>query len=271
MRAVPRQSLRARSKCESAPGPPGAPGTVAAMVRTCVDGVVGEGHRRARDRDVERDVRPVRHPALAVVLVPALVDRDLPLVRALRQRRRLERVDPVAVGVLQPGAEAARIPVARAAELGLEASRRDGDDRAPVVRGPVALVVVVELDARPRREVERDVRAVGLRVSAVVLVPRVVERGLVLEAARRERERPLPDVVARVVRQMGRRALRLPVTGTAELRLQRAGDRHGGGGRSMRRGRRRKQHERRGEHEQHPAKAPHSGRSNRTGDPPPPV
>ena len=148
--------------------------------------VVGESHLRARDRNVEHDVRPVRDPALAVVLVPALVDRDLPLVRALRQRRRLERVDPVAVGVLQPGAEAARIPVGRTAELGLKASRGDGDDRAPVVRAPVALVVVVELDTRRRGEVERDVRAVCLRVSAVVLVPRVVEGGLVLEAARRK-------------------------------------------------------------------------------------
>ena len=37
LRAVPRQSLRARSKCESAPGKPGAPGGVAtATVSTCV-------------------------------------------------------------------------------------------------------------------------------------------------------------------------------------------------------------------------------------------
>ena len=75
--------------------------------------VVGEGDLRAVGRDVEGDVRPVRDAVGAVVLVKALVDRDLGLVRAGRQRGRLERVDAVAVDVLQPGPEAARIPVAR--------------------------------------------------------------------------------------------------------------------------------------------------------------
>ena len=185
LRAVPRQSLRARSKCESAPGPSGAPGRDRGDDRENVRRrVVGEGDLRVVDRDGERDVRPARDAALAVVLVPALVDRDLRLVGARGQRRRLEGVDPVAVGVLEPGAEAARIPVARAAELGLEASGRDRDHRALVVGDPVALVVVVELDARARGEVERDVGAVLLGVEAVVLGPRVVQRGLVLVARR---------------------------------------------------------------------------------------
>ena len=150
--------------------------------------VVGERDRRVVDRDGERDVRPARDAALTVVLVPGLVDRHLRLVRALGQRRRHEGVDPVAVRILEPGAEAARIPVARAAELGLEASRRDGDHGGLVVRRPVALVVVVELDARRRGQRERDVGAVLLGVKAVVLGPRVVQRGLVLVARRRAAE-----------------------------------------------------------------------------------
>ncbi len=37
LRAVPRQSLRARSKCDTAPGPPGAPWSAATVIdRTCV-------------------------------------------------------------------------------------------------------------------------------------------------------------------------------------------------------------------------------------------
>ena len=135
------------------------------------DGVVAERHLRVVVRNAEGDVRAVRHAARAVVLIPALVDRDLRLVRALGQCRRLERVDAVAVRILQPRAKAARIPVARAAELGLEAYRRDGNDGIVVVRDPVSLVVVVELDVRARRQVERDVRAVRLRMEAVVLVP----------------------------------------------------------------------------------------------------
>src|SRR5205823_12018429 len=85
--------------------------------------------------------------------------------------------------------------------------------------------------------------AVRLAMQAVVLVPRVVERGLVLVVTRRQRERPLPDVVARVVRQMRGGAVRLPVARAAELGLERARDRHR---RRVRRvsGRGWKQHER---------------------------
>ena len=216
---------------------------------------VAEQHLRVGRDDAERDVRAAGHAALAVVLVPALVDRDLGLVIADGERGRLERVRPVAVGILEPRAQAARIPVAGTAELGLEAARRDRDHRALVVGRPVRLVVVIELDG-PAGRGERDVRAVRHRVQAVVLVPGVVERGLVLVAAGRERERALPDVVARVVREMRPRTARIPVAGAAGLRLQRPRDRDRGRVRRVRRGRRGEQHERRsGEHEQRATKA----------------
>ncbi len=226
--------------------------------------VVGERDLRVGDRDRERDVRPAGDAALTVVLVPALVDRHLRLVRARGQRRRHEREDPVAVRVLEPGAEAAGIPVGRASELGLEASGRDRDHRALVVGDPVALVVVVELDARVRGEAERDVGAVLLRVEAVVLGPRVVQGGLVLVVPGRQRERPLPDVVARVVGEVRRRAGRIPVAGAAELRLQRAGDRDRRRVRRMRCRRSGKQHERGpGERQHHRAALAQSGQVTR--------
>ena len=181
--------------------------------------VVGEADPRVACRDRERDVVAARDAARAVVLVPALVDRDLPLVGAGRECGRLERVDPVPVGVLEPRAQAGGIPIARAAQLGLEAPGRDGDHRAPVVGDPMALVVVVELGAPARGHVERDVGAVLLRVEPVVLGPRVVQRRLVLEAAYGQRKRALPDVVGAVVGEVAGRAVRLPVTGAAELRL----------------------------------------------------
>ena len=235
--------------------------------------VVGEGDLRVVRRDGEGDVGAAGDATCAVVLVEALVDRDLPLVRAGRERRRLERVDAVPIRVLEPRAQAGGIPVTRAAELGLEASGRDGDHRVPVVGDPVALVVVVELDVRARGEVERDVRAIRLRAEAVVLGPRVVQRSLVLEAARGQRERALPDVVGGVVGEMGRRAVRLPVARAAELRLQRAGDRDGRRVRRVRCGRDRKQDERGpGEREQHQLTLSQPGRPTRgrrsgTGDP----
>src|SRR4051794_27859340 len=102
--------------------------------------VVGERDLGVVDRNGERDVGAARRPAEPVVLVPALVDRYLRLVRAGGQRRRLERVDAVPVGILEPGAQAAGIPVARAAEPGLEAAGGGRDDRALVVGRPVGLV-----------------------------------------------------------------------------------------------------------------------------------
>src|SRR5207342_1686956 len=110
----------------------------------------------------------------------------------------------VSVRILEPRAEAGRIPVARTTELGLEASGCDRDHGARAVGDPVTLVVVVELDGRVRGQDERAVGAVLLCVEAVVLGPGVVQRGLVLVAPGREREAPLPDVVAGVVGEMRR-------------------------------------------------------------------
>ena len=194
-------------------------------VRRCV---VGEGDLRAVGRDGERDVRSVEDAAGAVVLVPALVDGDLARVRVGRQGGCLEGVDAVAVDVLQPGPEAARIPVAGTTQLGLEGAGDRGDRRALVVGDPVALVVVVELDARNAWQVERDVGAVVLDgVEPVVLVPGVVERRLVFVITGGQVvERPLPDVVVVVVGQVGRRARWIPFPWATCLVLKGAGNGH---------------------------------------------
>ena len=141
-------------------------GAVAGMDRQDVGrGVVGEGDFGARCRNREEDVVPVRNATGAIVLVPRFVDRDLCLIRARRQGRRRERICPITVGVLEPGAQAVRQPIAAGAtELGLEAPGRGGDHVVAVVRDPVRLVVVVELHARRGGKAERDVVAVGRRV-----------------------------------------------------------------------------------------------------------
>ena len=88
-------------------------------------------------------------------------------------------------------------------------------------------VGVVELHRAGGGQAERPMLA-PLRVAlrAVVLVPAVVERGLVLPAPGGHGERALPHAVARRRRRVGGRAVRLPVAGAAELALQAAGDRH---------------------------------------------
>ena len=185
--------------------------------------VVAEGGRGPGRRDRERDVRPVRRPARAVVEVPRLVERDLALVAAGREDGRLERVGAVAVGILEPASQAVRCPVAGAAERGLEVARRDRDHGVLAAGDPVALVVVVELDARPVAG-ERDVGPALLGEAAVVLVPGAVEGDLVLEAAGGDDEAALPHVVRGVVRQVRGGARRVPVAAAAQLVLEAADD-----------------------------------------------
>ena len=228
-------------------------------------GDVAEGDLRMVGRNRERDVRSARDTALAVVLRPILVDRHLRLIGARRKRSRLERVDPVAVRVLEPGTETARVPVARATELRLEAPCSNRDHRALVVGDPVALVVVVELDTGIRGQIERNVRPAQLRVQAVVLRPRVVQRRLVLIGPRRQRERPLPHIVVRVVGEMRHRARRIPVARAAGLRLERTGDRDGRRIRRVRRRRSGEQHQtHRGKSDQPGAKPVHLANPTRT-------
>src|SRR6185503_17148253 len=108
------------------------------------DGVVAEEDLLAGRTDGEGDVGAVRHAVRAVVFVPALVDGDLRLVVA-GGKSRGEGVDPVAVRILEPRAETARIPVARASQLALKAPGRDGNGLAVIVGDPVGLVGVIEL------------------------------------------------------------------------------------------------------------------------------
>ena len=184
-------------------------------------GVPLEHHVHAVGRHRERDVRPVLHATLAVVHVPAAVERHLGLIGAGRNGAGAEAVDRRVVDVLQPGAEAAGIPVAGAAHLALEVAGHGGDDGADVLGDPVGLVVVVERDALRRGgRRERDVRAVLLGVQAVVHVPAAVERHLVFVCAgRRDAEGVAPDVAVRVVHQLGGGAARIPVAGATGFRL----------------------------------------------------
>src|SRR3954451_2986394 len=94
------------------------------------------------------------------------------------------------------------------------------------------LVVVVELHRAAWRG-DGDVVAAGDSVEAVVLVPGVVERRLVLIVPGRDGPRPLPHVVGCVVREVGPRAGRIPVARAADLRLEVAGDGHVAGGRRV--------------------------------------
>ncbi len=218
---------------------------------------VAVGHR-------EGDVGAVGHAARAIVLVPGPVDGGLALIGAGRDIGGGEGVGAVTVDVGQPRPHAFGLPVAGAAEGGLETAGGGHDSGVDVVGDPVGVVGVVEGDVGVGGKVEGDVGAVALGPGAVVLVPRVVERCLVLPGPGRHREGAGPDVAVGFVRQLGVGALGLPVIRAAQLGLQAAG--HGdrtrcrrvvGGGRRERHGgeagheRRHGQHDRAGTIQQH--------------------
>ena len=103
--------------------------------------------------------------------------------------------------------------------FGAEGTRR-------VVSDHVGRVVVGERHRATRRP-QRDVGPAGRSTGTVVLVPAAVQRHLVRKGAHGHVERGPPELGRPVDRrQPGLRALRLPVAGAAELRLQRPDERH---------------------------------------------
>src|SRR6185436_2191133 len=196
-----------------------------------VDRVPLEYDVHAGGRHGERDVRAVLRAAGAVVHVPTTVEGDLGLVRAGRNGIGAEAVGAAALDVFEPGTKAARIPIAGAANLALEAAGHRGNDGADVLSDPMGFVVVVERDVlRGTCRAQRNVLAVLLRVQAVIDVPGAVERDFVLVAPSRiDAESVLPDVAVGVVDELGGPAGRIPIAAAAGLALVIAGDADGGG------------------------------------------
>ena len=93
------------------------------------------------------------------------------------------------------------------------------------------LVVVIELDLGILIYYQRNIRSTGSGILAVILVPGPVQSGLITWAlliliiTRRDLEGALPYVILGIVSQEGFLTGKHPVCLTAQLRLQRAGDR----------------------------------------------
>ena len=105
-----RRAIERVARVEAQPVPLDvAVGAVAGLDRQHVrPRVEREDDALVRRGDGERDVRAAGRAAGAVVDVPAAVDRRLRLVRAGRDRARLERVDAVAVRILEPASSGSR-------------------------------------------------------------------------------------------------------------------------------------------------------------------
>ena len=143
--------------------------------------------------------------------------------RAADDHAVLDRHAAVGRGVQPVGGAVAAVPGDHPAPDPVRAAL--GADRAgDVVGDHVGRVVIGEGDRAAGRG-ERDVGAVPRAAGAVVLVPGAVDRDLVLVRARRHGERAAVERPPPIRRQPGRRALRLPVAGAAELGLQRADER----------------------------------------------
>ena len=203
-----------------------APGPVARNLENVRASVVGEHDLLTCGADGERDVGPVLDAAGTIVLRPALVMRHLGFVIAGRNRPCRKGIEPVAVRVLQPRAQAIRLPVARATELGLEAAGHRGDDGILIARDPVRRIVIEELDVGCTTEAQRDVAAVACCIGTVILEPVPIDDSLVFPIAGRDIEDALPDAVRRIEVQERRAASRIPVAATTELALETARYRH---------------------------------------------
>ena len=171
----------------------------------------------------ERDVRAVEHAARAVIHGPAQVVGDLRLVRTSRQRRRRERVDTIAVGVLHPGSETVGLPVARASSLRLEVAGYHDDVALRRVLEELGTRVEVESDGSTGCGVG-DVGAARHAPGTVVHIPGSVERDLVLVDAGRDVECAGVDAVG-PLRQLRRFAAGLPVARATHLGVVATGNR----------------------------------------------
>jgi len=160
--------------------------------------VVSEEDLRATRRHGEQDVGASGYAVLAVVLGPVLVVRHLDLVVVGGELRGGERVDAIAVRVLQPGAQAPGLPVAGAAQFALETAGQRGDDRVLIVGHPVGFVGVVKFDIGGGAQWKADVGAVRGGVFTIIFIPAVIDGCLVFPTARRDRKDSLPDLVVGV-------------------------------------------------------------------------
>lgn len=88
-----------------------------------------------------------------------------------------------------------------------------------VVRDPVGIMSVIELDRGRASQVEGNIGSVGLGVESVVLVPAVVERGFVLPASCGNAEGALPDAIFWILGEMRVIAARVPIISATQFRL----------------------------------------------------
>ncbi len=183
------------------------------------------GGRGQRERRVRREVREVRGHADG--RGRQVVRRRRPDDRAVLHGHPAVRREVEPVGGRRrrlPGEQSPPEPVG--GPLGAQGPGQ-------VVGDPVRRVVVRERDL-PARRGQRDVGAARRAARPVVLVPRAVEGDLVLEIAGRHLERGAEDAGrAGDGQQTGVGAFRLPVTGAAQLGLERADERDLGRQRSV--------------------------------------
>ena len=187
--------------------------------------VVLEGH----DLSVlggEGVVGAVEHAVHAVVLRPRSPMGDLHLVGPAGQVLGGEGVDPVAVGVLHPGAHAPGHPVLGAAERGVHRAGEGEEGALGAVLHDVRDRVVPEGE-RPAVVGVGDVVAAGHTACAVVLVPAAADGDLegVVAGGHVEGAGVLAGVGVQV--QLGGGAVGLPVARAAHRRVVRSGQGHG--------------------------------------------
>ena len=188
-------------------------------------GVVGEAHRLPLGHSEGYGIALAGHGFERPILIAGRLGHGDGIV-AGRHIGRQELINAVAVGVGEQGAKAVGRVGRRAADGLLEVTE-DADQHVVDAVGHPARIVVIPERHRPRLGYfQRDVGAVVDRAQPVVVVPRTIERRLVLVRPRLQNERARPQVAVGVVGQHRFFALGVPVAGAAQWHLERPGDGH---------------------------------------------
>ena len=135
--------------------------------------IVAEGYGLVR-ADSEGDVGAIRYTTLAIILIPGFVVSHFGFVVASRDVGGGKGIEAITICILQPGAQAVRLPVTRTAQGSLKVSWYRSDNGVQVICDPMAFMIVEKFNIYVYAQTKRDIGSIRFSVSPIILVPAVV-------------------------------------------------------------------------------------------------
>src|SRR5690606_9679194 len=130
-----------------------------------------------------------------IVYIPAFVDGNFSFVIPGRQAGGAEAVAAIAIRVLQPGAQAGRIPISATTQLGLVTTRYGSDYGVDVVGDPMCVMGIIKLDWTGVGDIQGNIGAAWRCVQAIIFIPGIIQRGFIFVSAGGYIPAGLPDLI----------------------------------------------------------------------------